>query len=349
MAIESMTVESFFSVLDSLEEIEVFCARAKNNLTSPDLALKAEENIEKISKIRRYLNENLEDRDLARSPDDEIFRRPYYQDDIFSQRPIFIIGYRRSGTTLLSYLLNASDNICAMPENFFASELISSDRLLRVAHRLSRNLREPYESLFIKFGKFVDDIYLQFCKKNGKTRWASKELFISERLDALDAMFDYRAQFIYIARHGLNAAYSCSSRFPHRDGHPLPNRSSLNLDIYLDEWISNNEATMDFHLRNSDRCHFVRYEDLCADPVKISEKIFNFLGEPWTKGILSAMEAQKFNPLLGDNKISSRGMRIQQSADTWRVWPRGFLMTLARRANPTLERLGYAPIVTGDF
>jgi hypothetical protein len=190
----------------------------------------------------------------------------------------------------------------------------------------------------------VDSIYHDYAVRHGKTRWVNKELFVPNKLDLLDAIFDYRAQFVYAVRHGLSVAHSCASRFAMRDGIPSSVSSSLNLEIYLDEWLANNRSTSDFVDRNSDRCFVVRYEEFVAEPIALGERLYAFLGEEWRADILAQMQTN--TPMhLGDHKILATGGKIVPPQDpVWKMWPAALVRTLSRKANPMLERLGYEPL-----
>jgi len=342
------TLNILFSQL--VDEFGSFCNEIGALSSDPNLRLVLAEKFASLEEKKKLFEDHILREDmpkgLVRTADDEIFRRPLNKVDEFSDRPIFIVGNRRSGTTLLSYLINATDNICALPEAFFGQAIVESQRLFAVGHSLAYVLNEPFHGFVIRLGKLLDEIYTRYAAANHKSRWAAKELFISNRLDLLDQMFDYRAKFLYVIRHGFDVAYSCASRFPKRDGLRFDPSTSLNLDVFLNEWINNNEATMDFYERNRARCLLVRYEDLTMSPEAVGQRVFDFLGERWRPSSLEAMEEQQLRPMMGDHKIICRGLRIQTSNSSWKDWPAGLKRTLARKANATLERLGYEPVTS---
>ena len=342
-----MNAKSFRSLLGLLQNLESFCDQVSQDTTRDDLAESAElqrVTVQELQKVLAgfFVSEGRDDA-LTRPPLAEIVRKPLGPADTFENRPIFIIGNRRSGTTLLAYLLNASSNICALPENFLAGTVASADALITVGHRMMTSMSEPFPRYLVRLGQFVDSFYSAYATNLSKSRWVSKELFVPGRLDLLDAMFDYRAQFVFIVRHGLDVAYSCSSRFPGRDGPPLNRNTSLDVETYLNEWIENTEATMDFYERNSGRCFFMRYEDLGVSPKGVGKRLFDFLDEQWDDGLLSRMQDQELSG-MGDNTILSRGSSIATSRQVWKSWPSSLLKSLARRADPILHRVGYDPI-----
>jgi len=287
---------------------------------------------------------------------EEIERRPREGMQLRS-RPTFILGNRRSGTTLLAWLLDSHPHIAAVPENGLCYSLLIDDdpverREVR-EHRIPlihaqmtlEALGESRGQLFARVAQLVDATFSDFAKRAGKPRWVEKEAFLHHSIDLLDAVFGYHAQYLYIVRHGLDVALSASERFGRRLGTPIVQDGSLNLRNYLLQWIEANEPLMDFYERNEDRCLLIRYEDLVTRPEPEARRIFQFLGEPWSPTLLADMQRQDHHPALGDNKIILTGGRIDPGRrDRWRSWPPALVRQLGRLANPTLARLGYPPV-----
>ncbi len=299
--------EALLSALDGLEE---FCRKVKATSTDESTLDAANEQFQTLSHLKAAVDHFFVDEGriaaLDRAPEAEIFRRPLGAADEYSPAPIFIIGNRRSGTTLIAYLLNVSEHVSSTPEAFLAGALASCDDLWRAAHRTKEVMDTPFPSFMRRIGQLVDATYLDHARATSKSRWASKELFAAHRLDLLDAMFDYRAQFVYAIRHGFDVAWSCATRFPMSDGLPLNGRTSLDVETYLDEWIANNESTMNFFERNRDRCFLFRYEEFVERPLEVGRELFGFVGEPWHEGLLEAAGSQALRG-MGDNKIIKTG------------------------------------------
>jgi len=287
---------------------------------------------------------------------EEVERRPREGMPLAS-RPTFIIGYRRSGTTLLAWLLDSHPNIAAVPENALCHSLLIDDddferRVVRErripiirAQSTLEPLGEPRGQFFTRIAQLVDGPFADYAARAGKRRWVDKEVFLHRSLDLLDAIFGYNAQYVYIVRHGLDVALSASERFGRRLGTPIVRDGSLNLRNYLHEWVETNEPLMDFCERNEGRCLLVRYEDLVTRPEPEAQRIFEFLGEPWSPTLFADMQRQDHHPALGDNKILATGGRIDPSRrERWKSWPPALVRQLGRDADPTLVRLGYPPV-----
>jgi len=347
-----MPIESpHLFVVEALRDAAQFCRRVKDQAPEMTLAEEADEQVNLLTNLISVFTfmATAEGRDprIDGSHTAEIDRIPCLPNRAFSCTPIFIIGSRRSGTTLLAQLINASSNVFALPENWLAGTVASCDPLIAIGHTLKRTLREPFPSYLFRLGRMCDELYGDLARGHGKSRWLSKELFISHRLDLLDAMFDYRPLYVYAVRHGFDVAESCSARFAARDGVPLNNATSLNLESYLREWVSNNESTKSFYDRNRDRCLMVRYEDLIQHPHREGRLLFEFLGERWTNETLSDLGNHYLAPGMGDNKIYGLSGKIIRSESRWRSsWPQPLRATLGRLANPMLGELGYEVVAT---
>ena len=293
-----------------------------------------------------------EARDLAM---DEIRRQPRLGRP-FTPTPAFVIGHRRSGTTLLCWLLDSHPNLAAIPENGLCGAMFGGDGgmnaggdgrlapLLAMGSMLRFCIGEPREVFFGRCAQLVADVFLDYASRKGKPRWVAKEPFVASTVDLLDMAFDYQSRFIYIVRHGLDVAFSASERYELLD---TPLRvGGVGLLNYLQEWCAANEAWASFVARNAERCLTVRYEDLVADPLGRSQEIFGFFGESPVATILDDMRRQEHS-LLGDAKIHETGGAVDASRQgRWREWPDALLEQAGRIANPMLKRLGYHPVAT---
>jgi hypothetical protein len=277
----------------------------------------------------------------------EIFRQPTSERTLAAD-PIFIIGHRRSGTTLLAWLLNSHPVLCAVPENDLCTSLCRPDTATSPFSFLKslEQLGEPRRRCMNRFAFLIDGVFRDYASRQGKQRWVNKEVYLESRLDLLDAIFDYRARYLYIVRHGLDVAFSASAA--DRWINPALTRSSLAIERHLHSWAAHNHSTADFQLSNRDRCLLIRYEDLIGSPELIAQEILEFLGEQWVPTILDDMQRQKHPLNLGDQKIiKTRGKIHDESVGRWKAWPPELILRLGPVANPVLRRLGYEPVGMG--
>jgi len=336
------------AIADAVETLSAFCSTVEQESDSPDLRRAARDRLRLLGDLSAlvdyaFLHEGRSPlTDLA--PEAEILRRPSGSSEEFSKRPIFLLGSRRCGTTLVLHLINAGTEIAALPESFIAAALAQCDVLFQTGLAVKKVLDEPFPRYMRRLGQIADRIYLDFAVRNGKRRWASKEGCAWSRLDTLDALFDYRSKFVYVVRHGFDAAWSSATRFPMKDGLPR-GRTGLSVATYLDEWVTWNEATLDFVDRNRGRALVVRYEELTTQPDVWGPRLFEFVEQEWSVDVWSRMQTQRLGQ-MGDNKIfKTRGKILRPAPPAWSDWPQALKEQLGRRANPTLVRLGYDPVV----
>jgi len=335
------------AIADAMETLRTFCQEVEHQAKTAALRHAAAEQTQLVRDLNALVDHVFlhEGRDplVDLPPDAEILRRSSGSPDEFTERPIFLVGSRRSGTTLVLHLINAGLKIAALPESFVGAALTECEALIQSGMQVKRTLDEPFPRYLRRLGQFADAVYLAHAVRSGKRRWASKEGSAWPRLDILDAMFDYRAKFVYVVRHGFDVCWSSATRFPMRDGLPL-GRTGLSVATYLDQWVANNEGTMDFVERNPERSFILRYEDLTAQPELWGRRLFEFVEQEWDEDVFLRMEKQKLSK-MGDNKIFRTGGKIlNHAAPVWTEWPRALKAQLGRRANPTLVRLGYEPV-----
>ncbi|HKV13286.1 MAG TPA: sulfotransferase [Thermoanaerobaculia bacterium] len=358
----------FKTLMEALDRVEGLLHKVAESGESPALRQEAQTNLRSCRTIRHVAQGTFEEAERqAVGPVaaqtalamEEIERRPR-QDPQLRSRPAFIVGHARSGTTLLSWLLDSHANLAVVPENFLCHLLLDQDAppeheiyeqpipIVRAGHSLE-SLGETRPAFLRRIALLIDGIFADYAARQGKKRWVGKELFVPRSLDLLDAVFGYNARFIYIVRHGLDSAFSASERYGWTRGTPLTRETSHNLRNYLQVWIKNNELYADFCELNPQRCLFVRYEDLVTNPEPVARGIFDFLGEPWQATIFEDMQRLEHHRHMGDNKILAEGgARIDPDRrQRWKSWPPALVRQLGRMADPTLVRLGYPPLAAG--
>jgi len=275
-------------------------------------------------------------------------------------KPIFIIGAWRSGTTLVSSLLDAHPAICAVPENELCRVMMSptpgsitdfitpaTSGLIPIVHAFKtvEVMGESRSSFFHRWSSLIHGVYSDYARQQGKKRWVNKFVDSYQYLDLLDAVFGYQALYLFVTRHGLDAAFSASDLYGRMEGTPVLVDGTLDVRTYLQHWVNCCEATEDFCERNSSRCQTVRYETFVDEPDTIANEMFDFLGEERCSDIIDRMKNADIPRGMGDPKIfSSAGEIDPNRRDRWQHWPQPLLNQLGRLANPTLQRLGYPPV-----
>ena len=221
----------------------------------------------------------------------------------FKERPIFIIGYERSGTTLLMAMLGCHPRI-AMPEvgwlfpriypwRHTYGDLSVESNFRALASDMLFGLNQPLWGMRMNPLTAVDEIislapersfagiyaamHQRYAKESGsKPRWGQKTpnnlYFVPQILDNFP-----NAQFIFITRDGRDAgATSIESAF-----------GAGNIYGAAYTWNAANVFVKPFRKSLSSSTWFdVRYEELVREPEKVLKRVCDFLGEQYSPELL---------------------------------------------------------------
>lgn len=209
------------------------------------------------------------------------------------QRPIFIVGCPRSGTTLLQLMLHSHPRIAIPPETRFLMDTYDRRRrfgdLTDPANRLAlaRSIVKPKKTLFADLGldpqQVTDEIvagpptvgsalgivFRAYAGRFGKPRWGDKRPGYFQQIPALMRLFP-NAQVVHLIRDGRDCAAS------------LKEMKWYKHDVYhaLATWVESIDAGQ--RARKSlgpDAYYSLYYERLVADPKGQLAALCEFLGE----------------------------------------------------------------------
>jgi len=213
--------------------------------------------------------------------------------------PIFVVGYQRSGTTLLQTLLASHPNIAAPPEMYFIHRIVrqkarygdlSDDRNLR---RVIDDLLSPTlptlagcgfdpDALFARarrgpatYAAVFDVIMSDFAARHGKARWSEKTPGQPAR-SILQLFPD--AKLVHIVRDP-RAVIASSLATP---WNPFGARQRAE---FWRRFTRDNIATG--FAAGPERFFQIRYEDLTRDPEHVMRLVFTFLGEDFDPSMIA--------------------------------------------------------------
>jgi len=190
-----------------------------------------------------------------------------------ADRPIFIVGCQRSGTTLLRLILDAHPNISCGPETRFLEDLarITGDR----NWPRMRLFGFPKEYWHKRIAALFDEFQGDYARARGKARWADKTPRYALCIDYLDQLFP-TCQVVHVIRDGRDVVAS------HRDrwGWWAAVKAVKKWPYYLATARTAGAGLP------AGRYHEVRYERLVADPEATLRALLDFLGEPWDPAVL---------------------------------------------------------------
>lgn len=195
-----------------------------------------------------------------------------------AQKPIFIIGSPRSGTTLLRLILDSHPNISCGPETHF---LVDLSKIVNARWEQVEAFGFDKAYWHQKIASFFDSFQTEYAQKRGKQRWAEKTPKYTTMLGFINELFP-DSQMIHIIRDGRDVVTS------HRDrwGYKVAMRS-------INDWKRYVTLATEFGKKMpSDRYIEVRYEDLVTQPEDILHGLFDYLGEPWDPIVLKHNEVK---------------------------------------------------------
>jgi hypothetical protein len=213
------------------------------------------------------------------------------------ERPIFVVGAQRSGTTLLRYILCSHPRLYIPPESNFIprffqrrprapmqrQQAIDTLNGILTYRMFFRDWREdrPVPAAFVDSlpdatpATFLDALYSQYACRFGAERWGDKSPIYTVHLDLLAEIFPM-AQFIHIIRDGRDVALSMMKAYQHA--------RFFYVDIYFaaQSWKRRVHAASSAGRRlGAGRYLELRYEQLTANPEAMIREICEFLGEDY--------------------------------------------------------------------
>ena len=209
-----------------------------------------------------------------------------------TDRPLFVLGVRRSGTTLLRVMLDRNSAIAIPDESYFIPQLahrhprapVDVEAFLDDVGRLS-TLREwglPVAAVRERLrpgmtpGEAIGAIFAAYAAQRGKARWGDKTPLYMQYLPLLERTFP-GARFVHLVRDGRDAALSFLSVprgiMTEAWGHPKDAAGFARL------WRTEIDSARALGLRvGGDRYLELRYEDLVQDPAAVLDRVCAFAG-----------------------------------------------------------------------
>jgi hypothetical protein len=274
---------------------------------------------------------------------------------VSSDRPIFVVGCPRSGTTMLSLMIHAHPRMAMPPESRFLvkewrkrakfGDLSTPDQRMKLAKACVRSgskVRDlgldPQETLDAilaappTMGSAFGTIFKMYADRHGKPRWGDKRPAYYQEVDVLLRLFP-DAQIVHIVRDGRSNVASLK-KMP---WWPYDSIGSMAAWSQAEYCSRRNQKRLP-----ADTFHVIRYESLVADPEPVLHELCRFLDEEFHPAMLEPSEVRDVVP----EKKTWHG-NLKQSVNTdqvesWRKgldpWELGLMETVLRRK---LKRWNY--------
>lgn len=203
-----------------------------------------------------------------------------------SERPVFIVGMARSGTSLIEQIISAH------PQAYGAGELTTIDEI--IAEQSRRSPETPYPDWLAQANQdTVDDMcrtYLQKLERLAPQaqRVVNKYLRNHQHLGLIWMLFP-SARVIHCRRNALDTCFSCytSALSPMMHGYCSDLHQLGEYHALFERIMSHWRQVLDLAVLE------VHYEQLVAQPEKITREIISFCGLEWDERCLRAHEVKR--------------------------------------------------------
>jgi len=248
--------------------------------------------------------------------------------------PAFLLGFPRSGTTLLDTMLGAHPELWVMEEQptvqamldtYLAFGLNYADDLVRLTLPQLAILRAAYQRASRSAGW------------DGARGLIDKSPFATVHLGLIQQVYP-GAPMIFMARHPCDVVLSClMNNFEINSGTVHFTRLDTTVELYcgvMQLW--------QLYLQRLPLRHILlRYEDLIADPEAELRRLLAFLGLSWSPQVLEHSEAALKRGRISTPSYNQVSRPLYQDAkDRWRRYAK-YLEPHLPRLKPYIDAFGY--------
>ena len=241
-----------------------------------------------------------------------------------NENPIFLIGFPRSGTTLLDTILRSHPSVEVIEEEPILANFISS--LNKITKEDFNNLKNIEENKLNEIRKIYFSNRDKFIKNKD-----NKKIYIDKMpLNIIHVGEIYRifpdAKFLVSLRHPCDCVISCfmqSFTLNNAMANFLNLEDTANLyDHVMRLWDQYNSI---FSLK----FHITKYEDIVMNFEKSVNEIMNFLNLPWSDNVLKFYETAEKRELISTPSYDQVNKPIYtKSIDRWKKYEKHFTKIL---------------------
>jgi len=252
-------------------------------------------------------------------------------------QPIFILGFPRSGTTLVEQTLSAHPRICAGDELPFVNEITQA--MMRV---LNSPLTYPEALAELWMGDRCQgldelrDYYLERVRQLDIVEgaaWFTDKMPLNETHLGLIALMFPRSPLIHVLRHPLDVVLSTfSNHLTHGFYCSYALETAARHYALTLELVEHYRAQMTLHYLP------IRYEDIVDEQEEAVRRMLDFIGEPFDERCLAFHENRRYA------RTASYAQVTERLYDRSRYRYRHYLKQLEPAIailEPVIKRLGY--------
>lgn len=256
--------------------------------------------------------------------------------NIDQHAPVFLIGFPRSGTTLLDQILDAHPAIQVMEERPAVSRMLGALFASKqsLAERLPNLLPEEIEAL--------KRIYYAEVEKHIELRAGQllvDKLPLNLAAVPIIARIFPGARFILAIRHPCDTTLSClMQNFAVNDAMAC----FYSLEDTVNTYVTAMSQWQKFVNAIPVNYHRIRYEDLVADLETSCRGLLAYLGLDWDPSVLNHVEHAKSRPAINTPSYHQVTQPIYSHARyRWRRYEKEFAEQLPK-LQPFIDYFGYA-------
>lgn len=250
--------------------------------------------------------------------------------------PVFLIGFPRSGTTLMEQILDSHPRIQAMEEKSTVARMVNRAMDMMDAQQCAledlgeTQVAELHALYFMEAGKYVELI-------------PGNILLDKMPLNTVDVPVIARvfpdAKFILAIRHPCDVSLSClMQNFAANAG--MANFFTIGDTAHLYAQVMG--AWLQYVRLLPLNFHKIRYEDLVADVALESRKLLEFLGLPWDDAVLEHTAHARQRGAINTPSYHQVVQPIyQRSKYRWKRYEQE-LTDVMPELQPFIEEFGYA-------
>ncbi|MDE2184058.1 MAG: sulfotransferase [Alphaproteobacteria bacterium] len=254
-------------------------------------------------------------------------------------QPIFIVGFPRSGTTMVEQTITAHPRVAAGDELPFISQITNAaPRLLASELRFPECLADLWMGDNRQALDQFRDVYLQRAGQLGI--WEEGADFFTDKmplnethLGLIHLMFP-KSPIIHVRRHPLDILVSNFSNFlTHGFEQAFDLKTSAAHIALIDRLVEHYRREIDLNYLE------VRYEDVVTDQERLVRQMLEFLGLPFDARCLKFHENQRYARTASYAQVTEK--LYDSSLHRYRNYRR-HLDEAVEILKPAIERLGYA-------
>ena len=297
-AVFTYNQKNFIQTVKILENLDLKENYVPHNITKHSLLAKSYDRINEFEKAYNHfkINNQLVNESYGKDVDEKSFiqlvtkRIEFFKNfklnrwkqhqskDEFLQ-PIFLVGFPRSGTTLLDTILRTNNSIEVIEEKPILRNF------LRNLNVKTKNNFDNLDDLDKKFIQNMQNIYFEERAQyldNKKTKTVIDKMPLNIIYIGEILRFFPNAKFIFALRNPYDSVLSCfMQQFelnPAMKNFTSLENSAILYDLVMKLWTIYRDVF-------SINCHFIKYEDLITDFEKTTKEIFKFLKIDWSDNI----------------------------------------------------------------